>query len=445
MKTKRSKLKLKIPKKIYDEVLADLKRPHPFAYERVGFLSTAISVSEMNEPIIIVTQYHKLSDSDYIKDKSVGARINSESIVEAQQRIYDTGNGCLHVHLHTHNGATHPSSTDSNELPRVVESFCNVDSNIANGILIFSNDSAYAAIKLNGIDYFIEPEIISVIGYPLKFIFDKKPSISSSDMFKRQSFLGKNSELLFEKIKVGIVGYGGGGSHIGQQLAHVGFKNIFVFDNDKIELSNLNRLVGAKYIDVKKGKLKVDIAKRLIKSILPKSRPVCVNDIWQNKTELLNQCDIVIGCVDSYAARRDLEAQCRRHMIPYIDIGMDVHKREDSSNLISGQIILSTPGMPCLHCLGLLTPERLGEEAAKYGNVGGFPQVVWSNGVLASTTVGIVVDLLCNWTMQKDWIVYLEYNGNKGTVTESDLIEFCVSDCNHYPLQETGKPKFRTA
>jgi molybdopterin/thiamine biosynthesis adenylyltransferase len=444
MKTKRSKLKLKIPIKIYDEVLADLKRPHPFAYERVGFLSTALSVSEMNEPIIIVTQYHKLADSDYENDKSVGARINSDSIIAAQQRIYDTGNGCLHVHLHAHNGTTHPSSTDSNELPKVVESFCNVDSNIANGLLILSNDSAYAAIKLNGIDYFIEPEIISIVGYPLKFIFDKKSSIISSDMFKRQSFLGKNSELLFEKVKVGIVGYGGGGSHIGQQLAHVGFKNIFIFDNDKIELSNLNRLVGAKHVDISNGKLKVDIAKRLIKSILPKSRPVGVYDIWQNKTELLNQCDIIVGCVDSYAARRDLEAQCRRHMILYIDIGMDVHKREDSSNLISGQVILSTPGMPCLHCLGLLTPERLGEEAAKYGNVGGLPQVVWSNGVLASTTVGIVVDLLCNWTKLKDRIVYLEYNGNKGLVSESDLVGFCVPDCKHYPLEEVGKPKFRT-
>ena len=324
-----------------------------------------------------------------------------------------------------------------------MESFCNVDSNVANGILILSNDSAFAAIKLNGIEYFIEPEIISIIGYPMKFIFDNNSSPINNEMFKRQSFLGKQSQLLFEKIKVGIVGYGGGGSHIGQQLAHVGFKNIFVFDNDKVELTNLNRLIGARYSDVKNGTQKINVAKRIIKSIFPTSKPIGVNDIWQNRTDLLNQCDIVIGCVDSYSARRDLEAHCRRHMIPYIDIGMDVHKRADSSNLISGQIILSMPNMPCLHCLGFLTPERLGEEAAKYGNVGGFPQVVWSNGVLASTTVGIGVDLLCNWTTIKDKIVYLEYNGNSGTIAESDLVEFCKKNCTHYPIKEAGKPYFQ--
>ena len=79
MKTKRSKLKLKIPKAIYDEVLADLKRPHPFAYERVGFLSTAVSVSELKEPIVLVTEYQTIPNENYINDKKVGARINSGS------------------------------------------------------------------------------------------------------------------------------------------------------------------------------------------------------------------------------------------------------------------------------------------------------------------------------------------------------------------------------
>jgi proteasome lid subunit RPN8/RPN11 len=35
------KIKLKIPQQIYSEMLGDLKREHPFAHERVGFLFTS--------------------------------------------------------------------------------------------------------------------------------------------------------------------------------------------------------------------------------------------------------------------------------------------------------------------------------------------------------------------------------------------------------------------
>ena len=46
---------------------------------------------------------------------------------------------------------------------------------------------------------------------------------------------------------------------------------------------------------------------------------------WQDRPEPLRGCDIVFGCVDSFAERRELEIACRRHLIPLIDIGMDVH------------------------------------------------------------------------------------------------------------------------
>jgi tRNA A37 threonylcarbamoyladenosine dehydratase len=81
---------------------------------------------------------------------------------------------------------------------------------------------------------------------------------------QRQSFLGSESENILKSLRVAIIGLGGGGSHIAQQLAHVGVGNLFLFDFDMIdkEGTNLNRLVGATEADVKEGKLKVDIAKR---------------------------------------------------------------------------------------------------------------------------------------------------------------------------------------
>src|SRR5208282_851819 len=115
--------------------------------------------------------------------------------------------------------------------------------------------------------------------------------------------------------------------------------------------------------------------------------------------------------------REQLERFARRHLIPYIDIGMDVHDLGCSEFLIAGQVVLSMPGGPCLRCAGLITDERVAAEANRYGAAGGRPQVVWSNGVLASTAVGIVVQLLTPWSGKPPQFIYLDYDGNCGTVT----------------------------
>lgn len=52
------------------------------------------------------------------------------------------------------------------------------------------------------------------------------------ERFSRQSFLGEHGQAAIEKAMVGVVGLGGGGGHVVQQLAHVGFMNYRVFDGD---------------------------------------------------------------------------------------------------------------------------------------------------------------------------------------------------------------------
>jgi hypothetical protein len=277
-----------------------------------------------------------------------------------------------------------------------------------------------------------------VVGYPFISQYLNKRVVNDV-MFDRQSFLGTNSQFLFENIKVGIVGYGGGGSHIGQQLAHIGVKNITIFDDDKIEITNLNRLIGGVYTDVKNALLKVTIAKRVIKRIFPKSNLTLVAKKWQQASNELKKCDIIFGCVDSYTERQQLESECRRFLIPLIDIGMDVH--DSGGYSMSGQVLLSMPGQPCMSCYGFLTEDKLAKEAAKYGNVGGRPQVVWPNGVLASTAIGVFVDLVTGWTGTNE-SVYLSYDGNTGKIEDHIRKQFSPKCCEHYPLSEVGPTKY---
>jgi hypothetical protein len=436
--SKKENVIVRIPGRLHIGMLNDLRRSHPFAFERVGFLFTRTKMLADGSVLLLAVEYVPIEDEDYIEDNTVGAKIGSVAIRKAMQHCYDLGAGCFHVHLHDHRAKPSPSHTDNKSLPRLVKSFMNITDQQANGILILSEDSAFSMIQLPGTRQFSRQNKITIVSFPMSFLCSESEITAGTNIYSRQSFLGEKAQEYFSSIKVVIAGYGGGGSHIGQQCAHLGIKNPVVFDSDILEDSNLNRLIGGEFRDIKKRTSKINIARRIIKQILPSSKPVCVNVRWQEKPELLQAADIVVGCVDSYAERQQLEAECRRYLIPYIDIGMDVYVDGDDAPSISGQVILSMPDKPCMWCFGFLTERKLGLEAAKYGNTGGRPQIVWSNGVLASAAIGVLVELVTGWTRRKEPIVYLEYDGSKGLLRDHIRGEHCPDHCTHYPLNQMG-------
>lgn len=265
-----------------------------------------------------------------------------------------------------------------------------------------------------------------------------------NDRYSRQSFLGEHAEKWIGTCIVGIVGLGGGGSHIIQQLAHIGFLHYILYDADIVKGHNLNRLIGATRADAV-GKLpKIEVARRVILGLQPDATIEAHQVRWQEHPEPLRDCDLIFGCVDGLAERRELEACARRYLIPYIDIGVDVHQVGAEPPQMAGQVILSMPGEPCMTCMGFLSETDLAKEAARYGDAGSRPQVVWANGVLASTAVGIAVDLLTGWTKALHDPVFLSYHSNLATVKPHIRLDHLVSEtCPHYPIEQVGDPRFR--
>ena len=253
-----------------------------------------------------------------------------------------------------------------------------------------------------------------------------------SSWLSRQTFLGESSDEVLSQCRVAIIGLGGGGSHIAQQLAHLGVGNFILFDPDRVEETNLNRLVGATKRDATTKTLKTIVSRRLVKRINPTGRVVRISNEWQEEGRLVAGCDVVFGCVDTYNAREEIERACRRFMIPYIDIGVDVTKLLDGY-LISGQIILSMPDELCMRCLGFLSEDLLAQEAALYGAAGGRPQVIWPNGLLASAAVGTFVQLVSPWRKVMKPAIYLEYDGNAQTLLPSNRLQHLVGkQCTHF-------------
>lgn len=258
----------------------------------------------------------------------------------------------------------------------------------------------------------------------------------------RQSFLGEDSEQVLRDTIVGVAGLGGGGSHTIQQLAHLGIGNFVIVDDDTIDDSNLNRLVGGQFADIEAQTSKVEIARRLILGINPNANVYGAKAEWQAEVERIKTCDIVVGGLDSVRAKHELEGFCRRFLIPYIDMGMDIHEL-DGAFLIAGQVVLSMPGKPCLQCLGVVRQDALDEEGRRYGAAGGKPQVVWPNGVIASSAVGLIVQLVTPWHSKAMDSIYLEYDGNRHTMIHRLGYERALGrPCPHYLPNETGDPGF---
>jgi hypothetical protein len=247
---------------------------------------------------------------------------------------------------------------------------------------------------------------------------------------------------MFGSVIVGVVGLGGGGSHIVQQLAHLGVRHFVIADPDIVEDHNLNRLIGATRQDAEHRVHKVHVAERVISGLIVRPSVVTIQAPWQAGAIELRACHVLFGCVDSFSERNQLEQFSRRFLLPYIDIGMDVHE-VGNEFVIGGQVALSTPGEHCLWCMGILDRQSIADEVRRYGAAGGRPQVVWPNGILASTAVGLFVQLGAPWHEHPISTAYLEYDGNSHTVKPSNrLAALAGRRCSHFHPADRGDAFF---
>src|SRR5689334_21863085 len=94
----------RIPQSIRTQLLADLRRPHPHAGERVAFASIKLGNAGRDPLVVMVSDWWSIPDGQYVEDDASGARIGRDAIRDAMQRILTRGDGILHVHCHDFGG-----------------------------------------------------------------------------------------------------------------------------------------------------------------------------------------------------------------------------------------------------------------------------------------------------------------------------------------------------
>lgn len=165
---------IKMRGRLYDEIRCDLERPHPFAFERVGFTFGKIGTAADDGRLVLLTRYHPIPDDHYIDDPTVGARIGPDAMTWAMQAVYHgraTREGIFHIHMHGCAGETGMSRTDAREVPAMIPGFQSVGREAAHGIMILSLDHGSAWVRLPGSKDLEPCSSVSVIGNPVRVFY----------------------------------------------------------------------------------------------------------------------------------------------------------------------------------------------------------------------------------------------------------------------------------
>jgi molybdopterin/thiamine biosynthesis adenylyltransferase len=254
-------------------------------------------------------------------------------------------------------------------------------------------------------------DTVTVIGDQLRVL---NASIVREERYARQlPLLSDEGQAAVAAMRVAVVGAGGTGSQALMNLAYLGFRNLLVLDDDKVETTNLNRLVTAEPVDL--GIAKTTAARRRVRAIDPRIDVTPMPGIAiDGGCQELNDVDLIIGCVDNDGPRQRLNKIAVDTRTPYLDIATGV----DDTGLplvVGGRVIFILPGDACLSCLNELDPaevsrwakspdqQRLDREHG-YGTDSANPSVVHLNALAVGAAMSEVIAWISGARAPARWL-----------------------------------------
>jgi hypothetical protein len=226
-------------------------------------------------------------------------------------------------------------------------------------------------------------------------------------------------------LKVGLVGLGGLGSILAEQLARLGVRDWVLVDPDEVDGSSLNRLVGATARDVEEEVAKVHVAARNIRRIEPKAtiKAFACSAFAPRALRQLKGCDLLIAATDNDASRLALNALACQYLIPLVHVGVNLQVKGDGGfEDISGEFAIPPLGTWCLLCAGIIDSQRAAWDLARpeerallveRGYLPGTPApaVYHLNGVVASLAAAEIHNIIYPYKPLRRYLVYRELEG----------------------------------
>jgi hypothetical protein len=296
--------------------------------------------------------------------------------------------GLVYLAVHCHGGTTSVgfSGDDMASHERGYPALLDLADGPPVGGLVFAEDAVAGDVWLPGGER-VTLEVARVVGRPQRLLYPQPLVPADADpAYDRQARLfGDRGQALLRNQKVGVIGAGGAGSLIVEYLARLGVGHLVIADPERVELSNLPRLVGATRRDAlawltvpgrpnrlrrlgeQLARHKTSIAARVArqanhKIVIEK----IVGDIADDAVaQRFVDCDYLFLAADSMRARLVFNAMVHQYLIPGAQVGAKVTVDKTTGEILDVFSVYRPvlPDSGCLWCNGLISPSRLQEEA----------------------------------------------------------------------------------
>jgi molybdopterin-synthase adenylyltransferase len=311
----------------------------------------------VGEPVFTVRGLQEVPQDAYLERTAYAATLKPAFMTELSNAAKKGGAGVLLAHTHVGESPLKGFSgvDDRGEVP-LAEYFGRKLPNRQSFAAVFTGSSIYARALGGGAN-----TAVAVVGREL--LVDYRSQGPASNRHHRQVLaFGSAGQAAVANLRVAIVGLGGTGSVVASQLAHLGVRDMLLADPDKVEETNLNRLVGSTPGDVKR--LKVEVAARQVQAISPETQvEVVAGDVVDDHVaKKLLSVDFIFACTDSQASRAVLNQLAYQYLIPCIDMGVGIHVKDDAIRFIAGRVQMLSAGLPCLICTDKLDFEQVRRE-----------------------------------------------------------------------------------
>ena len=140
------------------------------------------------------------------------------------------------------------------------------------------------------------------------------------DRFKL--LIGKQRLQNLHKKTVAIFGLGGVGSYVVEGLVRSGIGNFIIIDNDKIDITNINRQIIATTKTI--GRFKVDVAEERIKEINPSANVIKYTEFVGKENENIElfdnikNVDYIVDAIDTVSSKLRIIEFAKANNIPVI-------------------------------------------------------------------------------------------------------------------------------
>ena len=351
-----------------DPVVRDLEAKAGLPVETGGVLLASRHRADDGDIRLLARTLHWVPEAAYERQVEEEMRIASEGYTAALGLAEQDCS--IPLWVHTHPGGRPVRSEKDERVDVLIADLFRLRSGSDHyGTVIVSPGAA--GIELTGTIQSPDRRIESIARFwmvgdrwRLRQAFGRAPTTSNAETFDRNvRAFGDAVQRTIGMLRIGIVGCGGTGSAVAEQLVRLGARHLLLVDADTLGPSNITRVYGSTPGDV--GRLKTEVLADHLREIAPdlSCRTIAGRCTSQPVARTLAASDLLFGCTDDNAGRLVLSRLSAYYLTPVIDMGVLLSSVAGGHLAgIDGRVTVLSPGTACLVCRGRVDGARAAAE-----------------------------------------------------------------------------------